>query len=586
MPYSTRVKNGKKILVPDLELNGRNGSTYRENLFCVAKHEGLVDHLLCMARAPFMEDPGREEWYAREIRAKQLLAITIQDDILESLGPKTLFENGAHYFFSQLAYFVYSLTTTVDDHTRTQRAANDEARTSDGVRNRSGRKRKGSPNKKTERRMGEKGETPRGRNDEAAAATGPGKTTTDHHWTDGVSLANPASGPQLVKPTPPPSSPSVESTTPPKRTPPHANESHGMGQAVAGRDDDDSDGNHCRAHQHVNNPAHGADTSTDESDETAASATANTSTDAAALHHDQAKATTDQGHQSTTSASAPPSVSRDLPDEDAKTTDLPRPSRDPADATGDDERRPDAPTEPPDKPEGRKGRRGETRVKTGVSEGTGDEGDDGVETRRPEMPGEPRVESEGLPEVEVEPGGETGVGGVGSAAREDADATADGSAEDAHWDVGVEVESVETCRDASFEVERWSASAHVRLTTRVKESGQRTSRDDENVPGALPDFHHHPPTHTTSPRDRRMNPRASSSRGRVEHVRAAKSDVPATMRTRREYPGVSRMTRSGRRGCRTSQNAPENAQSEVVERTHLGRLKSTPTIRETKRTRR
>jgi hypothetical protein len=317
--------------------------------------------------------------------------------------------------------------------------------------------------------VGEKGETPRGRIDEAAAATGPGMKATDHHRTDGVSLATPASGPQLVKPPPP----SVESTTPPARTPPHANESCGKGQQAAGDDDDI-----CRAHERVDDPAHGADMSTD----------------AAAPHHDQAKATTDQGHQSTTSASAP-SVSHDLPDEDTKTTDLPRPSRDPADATGDDEHRPDAPTEPPDKPKGRKGRRGETRVKTGVSEGTGDEGDDGVETRRPEKPGEPRVESEGLPEVEVEPSGETGVGQDERAAHQDTDAMAGGMAEEAHGDVHAEVERSTTCRDASIEVERWSASGHIRSTTRVEENGQRTSRDDDNVPGALHDPH--PPS--TSP---------------------------------------------------------------------------------------
>jgi hypothetical protein len=87
-----------------------------------------------------MEDPGQEEWYAREIRAKQLLAITIPDDILKSLGLKTLFENGAHYFVSQLAYFIYSLTTTVDDHTCMQCAANDKVHTSNRVRNGSGRK--------------------------------------------------------------------------------------------------------------------------------------------------------------------------------------------------------------------------------------------------------------------------------------------------------------------------------------------------------------------------------------------------------------------------------------------------------------
>jgi hypothetical protein len=103
--------------------------------------------------------------------------------------------------------------------TCTQRAANDEAHTSNGVRNRSGRQCNGLPSKKTENGVGEMGETPRGRVDEeAAAATGPGTATTDHIWTDGVSLATLASGPRdnqkvglyLVKPPPP----TVESTIP------------------------------------------------------------------------------------------------------------------------------------------------------------------------------------------------------------------------------------------------------------------------------------------------------------------------------------------------------------------------------------
>ena len=159
--------------------------------------------------------------------------------------------------------------------------------------------------------MGRVGETPHRRDDEAAAATGPGMKTTDHHRTDGVSLATPASGPRvdqkvvldLIKP--PPSPPSVASTTPPKRTQPHANETHGMGRVVAGRDDDDAE---HRAHKCIDDPAHGADTSTDE---TAATATASVSTDAAAPHRDPAKATSQpparahQARRATTQAKTP-----------------------------------------------------------------------------------------------------------------------------------------------------------------------------------------------------------------------------------------------------------------------------------------
>ena len=242
---------------------------------------------------------------------------------------------------------------------------------------------------KNTERVGEMGETPHGKvNEEVAAATGPGMKTTEHHRTDGVSLATPASGTRvdqkveldLVKPPPPPPS-SVASTTPPKWTQPHANESHGMGRVVAGRDDDDDD---CRAHERANDPANSADTSMDE---TAASA----STDAATPHHDQAKATRDQGHQSATSTSTP-SASHDHPGEDAVTRNTPRPSEDPADATGDDEQRPDAPTEPPDMPEGMRRRGSQERVETrvsGASRGSAwGTDDDGVEMRQVMKSGE------------------------------------------------------------------------------------------------------------------------------------------------------------------------------------------------------
>ena len=78
--------------------------------------------------------------------------------------------------------------------------------------------------------MGEKGEKPHGRDDEAATATGPGTKTTDHYRTDGGSLVTPESSPEvdqkaeleLIKPHPPPSS-EVASTTLPKQTQPHGN---------------------------------------------------------------------------------------------------------------------------------------------------------------------------------------------------------------------------------------------------------------------------------------------------------------------------------------------------------------------------
>jgi hypothetical protein len=359
--------------------------------------------------------------------------------------------------------------------------------------------------------VGEMGETPRGRVDEeAAAATGPGTATTDHIWTDGISLATPASGPRddqtveldLVKPHPPPL---VESTTPqPARTPPHANESHGNGQG------DDNDNDKSRAHaKHVDEPP--ASQKVDEKTGDATNPNAeragpttpadsssdppDTPLDERAGHRagevvETAKATRDQGQPTETSASAR-SASRDHPDDDAKSTNPCRPSRDPADATGDDERRPDAPTEPPDMPEGTRGRgsreRVETRV-TRVSESSRDVDEDpgevGGEERRPGVPDEPfdepNVEPRDLQSVQVEPGGDTEAERNRCATLESADAEIDGRV-------------VGTCRDAQVEVEsartrvRGSTTAYARSTTAVDENGQRSEMDVEDAPEDPPE---------------------------------------------------------------------------------------------------
>ena len=139
--------------------------------------------------------------------------------------------------------------------------------------------------------------------------------------------------------------------------------------------------------------------------------------------------------------------------EDAVTTDPPRPSEDPADAMGDDEHRPDAPTEPPDMPEGMRRRgtweRVEKRV-SGASRGVQEDlGVDGDEERRPGWPDEPPDKPYGAPRdpdrVQAEPGGKTAVEQDGSAAHEDADATIDGRAEEAHSTVQVEGENTKRC---------------------------------------------------------------------------------------------------------------------------------------------
>jgi hypothetical protein len=105
---------------------------------------------------------------------------------------------------------------------------------------------------------------------------------------------------------------------------------------------------------------------------------------------------------------------------DMETPDPTRPSRDPADATGDDERRPEVPTEPPDQPKGTRARGSEQRVEEvesralrGVEKGAeaigGDDNDKSRWGKLGEPHDEPRVESTDPTDVQVEPGGETAV---------------------------------------------------------------------------------------------------------------------------------------------------------------------------------
>ena len=257
-----------------------------------------------------------------------------------------------------------------------------------------------------------------------------------------------------------------------------------MGQVVAGRDDDDEV---CRAHERADDPAHGVDTSTDE---TTATVTASVSMDTATPH--EAKATRDQCHQPATSTSAP-SVSRDHPGH-GMTRNPPRPSEDPADAMGNNEHRPDAPTEPPDKPKGMRRRWGEERAEMGVSEMSGvsrgsawGTGDDGVETRRVMKPSKAQVESRDPTGVQVKPGGETNVERNGSAMHEDTDMTVNGIAEEAHSGMQDEAERLATCRNVSIEGERGSALAQGQLMTTDKEDNQHSETSVDDIPEDPPD---------------------------------------------------------------------------------------------------
>ena len=110
---------------------------------------------------------------------------------------------------------------------------------------------------------------------------------------------------------------------------------------------------------------------------------------------------------------------------------------DPADATGDDERRPDTPTEPPDQPEGTTERGGEQRVEKAESResresrehtgSAGDVDDDGGGTGEPHEPSVTLHEAARDPaHIQVEPGGETDAERNGSIALESADVQANG----------------------------------------------------------------------------------------------------------------------------------------------------------------
>ena len=184
--------------------------------------------------------------------------------------------------------------------------------------------------------------------------------------------------------------------------------------------------------------------------------------------------------------------------------DSPRPSEDLGDATDDDARHPDEPTEPPDDAESARVRGGEERIEervsrmlTGRANETAESGgatgartesdsDEGVPGSAEDDPEDQGGATDRRKVVEVEPGSETKARRSGSVAHEDVDADLDREAGEARRDAQVEGESAGTRRDVSIERERGSASAHERSTTTVEETDQRPSSDDD-IPGVPPD---------------------------------------------------------------------------------------------------
>ena len=216
---------------------------------------------------------------------------------------------------------------------------------------------------------------------------------------------------------------------------------------------------------------------------------------------DEAEATRDQGQAPPTTSASTQSTSRDHPPDTETTTDPSRPSEDPADSTGDDERHPDEPTEPPDKPEGAGRRDGERSVeevesrKAEVSresregvKGTGDVDDDG------RGPGKLHEPSDDLPDtargpahVHVDPGGGIATDRTERAACENESGAGVDEVEGARQGVQVEAERSRTCRGDSIEGERPSALARGQSTTKADENDQHNEETIGDVPEGPPD---------------------------------------------------------------------------------------------------
>ena len=301
---------------------------------------------------------------------------------------------------------------------------------------------------------------------------------------------------------------------------------------------------------------------------------------------DEAKATRDQGYRPTISASTW-SASRNHPTDMETTTDPARPSEDPADATGDDERPPDAPTEPPDKPDGMGRREGEQsveEVEAEVSrasvEGTEAAGDDGDEERRPGKPDEPpdtpQVKSTEPADTQVEPGGETDTERNRSVAHESADAGVDGEVVGTSRDVQNEAETSRTRRGDPIEGERPSALARGQSTMKADEDDQRNEAIIDDLPIGPPD----PPPPPDEPANRQNEPPSVELEGEREE---SASSEDARTSNKADVSGASIRDEDTRTRPKNLWNASGNGWSEGEKKTHLGGLQTNHMTQEAKR---
>ena len=254
------------------------------------------------------------------------------------------------------------------------------------------------------------------------------------------------------------------------------------------------------------------------------------------------------------------------PDEDAGQTDSPRPPEDPGDATDDDSRHPDEPTEPPDDAESARVRGGEGRVEADVersSRGRADEtvgsdsamgartesrNDEGVPGSSKDDPEDPGGATDRRDVVEVEPGGETMGRRSGRVADESADAEVDEEVGGARRDAQVDGESAGTCR--ASEREGKSASVHSRTTD--EENDQCPPTDDDDIPGIAP-APPEPPDGTAKPQDESPSAELEGKWRLVASYEVGPTSAEADM------PGVSKGDEDPRNRPKGAQNASERA---------------------------
>ncbi|KAI9573990.1 hypothetical protein HD554DRAFT_2325643 [Boletus coccyginus] len=202
MPYSTRAKNGKKFLIPDLAADGRNWSDYRKKLFQAAEVQdllGLLDGTKTKPNGPW--DPWRAAaWMRNDTEAQYMLVTTTPPFIWDDTHLTT-----AHEYYDYLSNLFDKLTnpaprvaarvpTTYRGTCQKCGKHGHKARECEGVETQSGSAKVEGRRDKKRREPKREGEKPRGRVEEEAAAVPrrPGKVTTAR-TTNGGSLTTPVS---------------------------------------------------------------------------------------------------------------------------------------------------------------------------------------------------------------------------------------------------------------------------------------------------------------------------------------------------------------------------------------------------------